>query len=101
MQARSQSVADYLRVRRPVAAMAKDFAAGHTIPEDTHTRGQLVHAVADVMTVAGMPVLQVALDPGCASPSAFAAMFRKTIGTAPREYFSPLSRSSTQQPGKT
>jgi len=27
--------------------MAKDFAAGYgyTIPEETHTRGQLVHAV--------------------------------------------------------
>ena len=49
---KSQDVRDYLRVRRPVAAMAKDFAAGYVIPEDTHTRGQLVHAVAGVMTVA-------------------------------------------------
>ena len=31
--------------------MAKDFPAGHVIPEDTHTRGQLVHAVEGVMTV--------------------------------------------------
>lgn len=269
LPAKSQSVADYLRVRRPVAAMAKDFSAGYIIPEDTHTRGQLVHAVAGVMTVAtahgiwvvpperavwvpmgtphstrmsgrvamrtlyiraaesallparccvvpvspllrelivracelpldydergpagqvmqlilreladmrtlplhlptprdarvakicealvrdpadvatlaqwarrvgasernlarlfvretgmrfagwraqakliaalerlaaGMPVLQVALDLGYASPSAFTAMFRKTIGIAPREYFSRQSRSSPKQLGKT
>jgi len=45
------SAADYLRVPRPVGAMAKDFAAGYVIPEDSHTRGQLVYAVAGVMTV--------------------------------------------------
>jgi len=45
--------------------------------------------------------LQVALDLGYASPSAFTAMFRKTIGIAPREYFSRQSRSSSKQTGKT
>jgi AraC-like DNA-binding protein len=48
---KSTNVADYLRVPRPVGAMAKDFAAGYQIPEDTHTRGQLVHAVSGVMSV--------------------------------------------------
>jgi AraC-like DNA-binding protein len=40
-----------MQVPRPVAAMAKDFAAGYRIPEDAHSRGQLVHAVEGVMTV--------------------------------------------------
>jgi AraC-like DNA-binding protein/quercetin dioxygenase-like cupin family protein len=51
LQSKSTDVVDYLRIPRPVAAMAKDFAAGYQIPEDTHTRGQLVHAVAGVMSV--------------------------------------------------
>jgi AraC-like DNA-binding protein len=36
---------------------------------------------------AGAPVTHVALDLGYASPSAFAAMFRKTLGVPPSRYF--------------
>ena len=48
---KSTDSADYLRVPRPLGAMAKDFAAGYVIPADTHTRGQLIYAVAGVMSV--------------------------------------------------
>jgi AraC-like DNA-binding protein len=36
---------------------------------------------------AGAPVTTVALDLGYASPSAFAAMFRKSLGVPPSRYF--------------
>jgi AraC-like DNA-binding protein len=36
---------------------------------------------------AGAPVTTIALDLGYASPSAFAAMFRKTLGVPPSRYF--------------
>ncbi|HSO07768.1 MAG TPA: helix-turn-helix transcriptional regulator [Pelomicrobium sp.] len=41
----------YMRVPRPVAAMAKDFPDGHRIPRDRHPRGQLIYAIAGVMSV--------------------------------------------------
>jgi AraC-like DNA-binding protein len=34
-------------------------------------------------------VTEVALDLGYASPSAFAAMFRKSLGMPPSRYFGP------------
>lgn len=37
--------------------------------------------------VAGASILEVALEHGYDSPSAFAAMFRKTLGVPPSEYF--------------
>lgn len=48
---RSTNAADYMRVPRPVAAMAKDFPDGHRIPRDRHSRGQLIYAIAGVMIV--------------------------------------------------
>jgi AraC-like DNA-binding protein len=51
MPRRSTNPADYMRVPRPIAAMAKDFPHGHRIPVDRHARGQLVYAVTGVMTV--------------------------------------------------
>ena len=36
---------------------------------------------------AGTPILELALEHGYDSPSAFAAMFRKTLGVPPSEYF--------------
>ena len=51
MTRRSTNVDDYMRVPRPIAAMAKDFPHGHHIPVARHERGQLVYAVAGVMTV--------------------------------------------------
>lgn len=48
---KSTSAADYMRVPRAVGAMAKDFPAGYLIPEDTHTRGQLLYAITGVMSV--------------------------------------------------
>jgi AraC-like DNA-binding protein len=38
---------------------------------------------------AGEPVLNVALDLGYDSPSAFAAMFRRALGVPPSRYFPP------------
>lgn len=49
--ARSIDPADYQHVPRPVAAMPKDFAAGHVIAEHAHPRAQLVHAVSGLMWV--------------------------------------------------
>ena len=40
-----------MHLPRPVGAMAKDFAAGYLIPEDAHIRGQVLYAVAGVMSV--------------------------------------------------
>jgi AraC-like DNA-binding protein/mannose-6-phosphate isomerase-like protein (cupin superfamily) len=42
---------DYQRVPVKVAAMAKDFAAGHDTGEHAHERAQLVYAVSGVMRV--------------------------------------------------
>lgn len=42
---------DYQRVPVKVAAMAKDFAAGHNTGEHAHERAQLVYAVSGVMRV--------------------------------------------------
>ena len=39
------------------------------------------------MLAAGQSVTTVALDLGYDSPSAFTAMFRRTLGTTPRRYF--------------
>lgn len=43
--ARSTNAEDYQRIAPPVAAMPKDFPAGHHIPPHRHERGQLVYAV--------------------------------------------------------
>lgn len=48
---RSTDPQDYQRVGRPVAAMPKDFPAGHHIPPHRHERGQLIYAVRGVMRV--------------------------------------------------
>ncbi|MFN4309700.1 MAG: AraC family transcriptional regulator [Ferrovibrio sp.] len=49
--ARSTNAEDYQRIAPPVAAMPKDFPAGHHIPPHRHERGQLVYAVRGVMRV--------------------------------------------------
>ena len=51
MPRRSTDPDDYMRVPRPIAAMAKDFPHGYHIPVARHARGQLVYAVSGVMTV--------------------------------------------------
>ena len=48
---RSIDPADYQRVPRPVAAMAKDFTHGHHIAPHLHERAQLIFAADGVMTV--------------------------------------------------
>jgi len=48
---RSTDPADYQQVPRPVAAMAKDFAAGQHIARHLHSRAQLIFAAAGVMLV--------------------------------------------------
>lgn len=52
--ARSTDPMDYQRVGRPVAAMPKDFPAGHHIPPHSHERGQLLYATRGVMRVTAM-----------------------------------------------
>lgn len=42
----------------------------------------------------GQPVTTVALDVGYSSPSAFTAMFRRTFGAAPTEYFAATTASA-------
>ena len=48
---RSTDPADYQRVPRPVAAMAKDFTAGHHITPHWHERAQLIFAAHGAMLV--------------------------------------------------
>lgn len=48
---RSTDAADYQDVPRPVAAMPKDFPAGHVIAPHAHRRAQLVFAASGVMLV--------------------------------------------------
>lgn len=50
-EARSTDPADYQRVPRPVAAMAKDFPDGHRIAPHSHERAQLVFAAHGAMLV--------------------------------------------------
>jgi quercetin dioxygenase-like cupin family protein/AraC-like DNA-binding protein len=49
--ARSTNPEDYQRVARAVAAMPKDFAAGHVIAPHRHTRAQVIYATAGTMRV--------------------------------------------------
>ncbi|MCC3717620.1 helix-turn-helix transcriptional regulator [Rouxiella badensis] len=42
----------------------------------------------------GQSVLDVALELGYDSPSAFSAMFRRTLGVPPSEYFNPAARAA-------
>ena len=49
---RSTDPADYQRVPRPVAAMAKDFPAGHHIVPHSHERAQLIFAAHGAMLIA-------------------------------------------------
>jgi AraC-like DNA-binding protein len=48
---RSTDPADYQRVARPVAAMAKDFRDGHHIAPHSHERAQLIFAAHGAMLV--------------------------------------------------
>jgi AraC-like DNA-binding protein len=48
---RSTDPADYQRVPRPMAAMAKDFPDGHHIARHAHERAQLIFAAQGVMMV--------------------------------------------------
>ena len=52
LRPRSTDPADYQRVPRPVAAMAKDFAAGHHILPHSHERAQLIFAAHGAMLIA-------------------------------------------------
>lgn len=48
---RSTNAEDYQRIATPVAAMPKDFPAGHHIPPHRHERGQLLYATRGVMRI--------------------------------------------------
>jgi AraC-like DNA-binding protein/mannose-6-phosphate isomerase-like protein (cupin superfamily) len=48
---RSTDASDYQATPRPIAAMAKDFAAGALVPLHRHPRSQLMFAASGVMSV--------------------------------------------------
>jgi AraC-like DNA-binding protein len=52
---------------------------------DWRQQARLLAAVARL--AAGQPITRIALDLGYESPSAFAAMFRRTLGAPPSRYF--------------
>lgn len=56
-------------------------------------RARLLAALNALAT--GRSVLEVALDLGYDSPSAFSAMFRRVLGVAPSDYFSPAAPTLT------
>ena len=58
---------------------------------------RLLHALR--LLAAGRAVTAVALDVGYESPSAFIAMFRRTLGTTPRRYFGSSSAGTANLPG--
>ncbi|WP_174873194.1 AraC family transcriptional regulator [Vogesella oryzae] len=64
--------------RRFVRATGMNFGAWRR-------QARLMHALAQL--AAGARVLDVALDAGYASPSAFSAMFRRQFGVVPSEFF--------------
>ena len=55
-------------------------------------RQQLRLLQAMRLLAAGRPVTAVALDVGYDSPSAFIAMFKRTLGTTPHRYFATSSK---------
>jgi len=46
------------------------------------------------LLAAGEKITHAALEAGYSTPSAFIAMFRKTLGTTPRRYFENPSRQA-------
>jgi AraC-like DNA-binding protein len=59
-------------------------------------RQQLRLLQAMRLLAAGRPVTAVALEVGYDSPSAFIAMFRRTLGTTPYRYFGATSESGSR-----
>jgi AraC-like DNA-binding protein len=59
---------------------------------------RLLHAMR--LLAAGQPVSDVALNVGYESPSAFIAMFKRTLGVTPRRYFESDRRSRDLRPPK-
>jgi AraC-like DNA-binding protein len=47
------------------------------------------------LLAAGEKITHAALEAGYSTPSAFIAMFRKTLGTTPRRYFAPLPQNNS------
>lgn len=72
-------------VSRSTLARLFQREAGMTFSE-WRQRLRLLEALSRL--AAGQPVTTVAFDVGYHSPSAFTAMFRRTFGTTPTEYFS-------------
>jgi AraC-like DNA-binding protein len=60
-------------------------------------RQQARLAAALQRLAAGAPVTAVALDCGYASPSAFTAMFRRTLGTRPSDYFRQAAPATSRR----
>jgi AraC-like DNA-binding protein len=57
---------------------------------------RLLHSLR--LLAAGQPVTTVALEVGYDSPSAFIAMFKRTLGTTPHRYFASRSYGSANSP---
>ncbi len=55
-------------------------------------RQQLRLLQAMQLLAAGRPVTAVALEVGYDSPSAFIAMFKRTLGTTPHRYFATAAK---------
>jgi AraC-like DNA-binding protein len=101
--ARAQRVADWLRDHPDAPGLLKQLSnkvgcSNRTIERlfqtDTgSTFGQwrqqqrLLHALR--LLASGKPVTAVAVNVGYESPSAFIAMFRRSLGTTPSRYFTP------------
>jgi AraC-like DNA-binding protein len=76
----------------PLAATAVAVASTSAFHKETgmtfgkwRQQLRLLHALKEL--AAGKPVTSVALEVGYESPSAFIAMFRRTLGTTPFRYF--------------
>jgi AraC-like DNA-binding protein len=57
---------------------------------------RLLHALR--LLAASRPVTAIALEVGYDSPSAFIAMFKRTLGTTPHRYFESISPSAASAP---
>ena len=62
-------------------------ASGYAIPAHSHDWHQLRLLHALKLLAARRPVTAIAIEVGYDSPSAFIAMFKRTLGTTPHRYF--------------
>jgi hypothetical protein len=93
--------ADYGRTGSSRRSLHRGFSAATGMsPARWVQQARLIHAVTPL--VRNTPVTTVATGLGCATPSAFTAMFRRTLGTTPTAYFTDrkAARSLPPVPGE-